>query len=257
MSGLPYEWQTVPSRQSSTFGPGAGMSRHVGTVFLIIGTLITGGARSAVADHGGRDRAGAREALRAYAGAYVHSATHTTVLSKRATFGLSANNNPTVQDVWNSTPAWGFPYGSSAVAPTPAAATLIDGTLGQQVAGLTAYTMWNDRVYGEFGAYRSAPLGIQRPLDSTATGVIKGAAPYWRVAFPNVWGQNYLSVGTYGIAARVFPAGVAGPTNRFTDVALDIAYMRSVGSNSFTLDGTWIHEKKTWTAGGAANPTHT
>src|SRR5438874_6531369 len=34
--------------------------------------------------------------------------------------------------------------------------SLIDGTLGQQVAGLTAYTMWNDRVYGEFGAYRYA-----------------------------------------------------------------------------------------------------
>src|SRR5438552_8012363 len=100
-------------------------------------------------------------------------ATHTNILSKRATLGLSLNNNPTVQDVWNSTPAWGFPSGSSAVAPTPGAATLIDGTLGQQVAGLTAYTMWNDRVYGEFGAYRSAPLGIQRPLDSTATGVIK------------------------------------------------------------------------------------
>src|SRR5579862_7138469 len=26
------------------------------------------------------------------------------------TYGLSLNNNPTVQDLWNSTPAWGFPY---------------------------------------------------------------------------------------------------------------------------------------------------
>src|SRR5205823_1888923 len=82
-------------------------------------------------------------------------ATHGTLLSKRATFGLSVNNNPTVQDIWNSTPAWGFPYGSSAVAPAPGAATLIDGTLGQQVAGLTAYTMWNDRVYGDFRADQS------------------------------------------------------------------------------------------------------
>jgi len=113
-------------------------------------------------------------------------ATHATLLSKRTALGLSVNNNPTVQDIWNSTPAWSFPYGSSAAAPTPAAATLVDGTLAQQVAGLTAYAMWNDRVYGEVGAYRSAPLGVQRPLDATATGVIQGAAPYWRVAFPNV-----------------------------------------------------------------------
>src|SRR3989449_3558174 len=146
-------------------------------------------------------------------------ATHGTVLSKRATFGLSVNNNPTVQDVWNSTPAWGFPYGSSAVAPAPGAATLIDGTLGQQVAGLTAYTMWNDRVYGEFGAYRSAPLGIQRPLDSMATGVISGAAPYWRGAVPHVLGPNYLSLGTYGVAAGVLPAGVSRPTKPVTHLA--------------------------------------
>jgi len=126
----------------------------------------------------------------------------------------------------------------------------VDGTLAQQAAGLTAYTMWNDRVYGEVGVYRSAPLGVPRPLDSTATGVISGAAPYWRVALPNVWGQNYLSIGTYGMAASVYPTGVAGATNRFTDVAVDVAYMRSFGSNSFTLDGTWIHEKQTWTAGG-------
>ena len=25
-------------------------------------------------------------------------------------YGVAVNNNPTVQDVWNTTPAWGFPY---------------------------------------------------------------------------------------------------------------------------------------------------
>src|ERR1700694_125133 len=184
-------------------------------------------------------------------------ATHADILSKHTTLGVSLNNNPTVQDIWNSTPAWGFPYGSSTVAPAPAAATLVDGTLAQQVAGLTGYAMWNDRVYGEAGLYRAAPIGAKRPLDPTAVNVISGTVPYWRLAFPNTWGQNYLSVGTYGMAARVYPTGVAGPTNRFTDVAVDLAYMHSFGSNSFTLDGTWIHEKQSWTAGGAANPTNT
>src|SRR2546423_2017653 len=99
-------------------------------------------------------------------------AAHTTVLSKRATLGLSANNNPTVQDVWNSTPAWGFPYGSSAVAPAPGAATLINGTLGQPVAGPSAYPMGRELVYGEVGAFRQAHPGIQRPLRSHATEVI-------------------------------------------------------------------------------------
>jgi hypothetical protein len=33
--------------------------------------------------------------------------------------GLNMNNNPTVQDASNSTPAWGYPYTSSPVAPAP------------------------------------------------------------------------------------------------------------------------------------------
>jgi hypothetical protein len=185
-------------------------------------------------------------------------ATHANILSKRTTLGLSLNNNPTVQDIWNSTPAWRFPYASSSVAPLPRAVTLVDGTLAQTVAGLTAYTMWNDRVYAEVGMYRSAPLGVHRPFDSTVTGVIDGAAPYWRLAFPNAWGNDYLSIGTYGMAASIYPAGVVGPTNRFTDVALDLAFMHSLGSNSFTLDGSWIHEQQAWRVpGGAANPTNT
>ena len=122
-------------------------------------------------------------------------ATHLSLLGQHSTFGISLNNNPTVQDVWNSTPAWGFPYGSSAAAPTPATATMIDGTLGGQVAGLTAYTMWGTHLYLEGGAYRSAPLGTSRPLDSAATGVLAGAAPYWRVAIPNTIGGKYVSIG--------------------------------------------------------------
>src|ERR1039457_4156840 len=57
-------------------------------------------------------------------------------------YGATVNNNPTVQDVWNSTPADGFPYTTSPLASTPAAATLIDGGLAQQVAGLGGYLFW-------------------------------------------------------------------------------------------------------------------
>jgi len=32
-------------------------------------------------------------------------------------YGLDVNNGPTVQDVWNLTPAWGFPYVASTLAP--------------------------------------------------------------------------------------------------------------------------------------------
>src|SRR5260221_718520 len=44
--------------------------------------------------------------------------------------GVSVNNNPTVHDLWNSTPAWGFPFISSALAPSPAAGPIIGGLGG-------------------------------------------------------------------------------------------------------------------------------
>jgi hypothetical protein len=180
-------------------------------------------------------------------------ANHTSVFGQHTIYGVSLNNNPTVQDVWNSTPAWGFPYGSSSAAPTPATSAIIDGGLGGQVAGLTAYTLWNDAIYLEVGAYRAAPLGTTRPLDSTAVGAVAGFAPYWRLAFPHNWGSQYLSLGTYGMSVRMYPAGINGPTNRFTDIGVDLSYLMSLGHNSITTDATWIHESQRWDAGGSAN----
>ena len=66
-------------------------------------------------------------------------------------YGMTLNNNPTVSDVWNSTPAFGYPYASSSVSLTPMASTLIDGGLAQQVAGVTAYAFWQRSIYAEFG----------------------------------------------------------------------------------------------------------
>jgi len=179
------------------------------------------------------------------------------LFSKNAIVGVTLNNNPTVQDLWNTTPAWSFPWASSSVAPTPAASTLIDGTLAQQAAGLTVNTMWNKRVYGEVGVYRTVALGHGGPLDSTASGAIDGVAPYWRVALPFPHGNNYFMIGTYGMSAGIYPAGVTGTTNRFTDVAVDVMDQRKLGTRAIALHGTWIHETQHWDAGGSANATNT
>ena len=65
----------------------------------------------------------------------VRYANNITLCDNDLVFGATLNNNPTVEDVWNSTPAFSFPYATSNFAPTPAAATLIDNTLAAQVGG--------------------------------------------------------------------------------------------------------------------------
>ncbi len=186
-------------------------------------------------------------------------ANHTEVASHELLYGFTLNNNPTVQDVWNSTPAWGFPFLSSSVAPTPAAATLVDGGLGQQVAGLGAYGFWNNLLYAELSAYRSAQQGGAHPPDDTSEAITKGVTPYWRLALSHNWGTSALEVGTFGLSSHLYPTGVTGATDRFTDVALDAQYERRLGEGNLFAHATWIHESQVLDASsaGAKNTLHT
>jgi hypothetical protein len=181
-------------------------------------------------------------------------AKHASVANRDMLFGFTLHNNPTAQDVWNTAPAWSFPFMSSSVAPSPAASTLIDGALGQQVAGLGAYSLYNDLLYTEITAYRSAPQGAKEPLDATATNVTKGVIPYWRVALQHTWPSTYGMIGTYGFAARLYPQGVTGPTNDYTDAAIDAQIEHKAKIGMWIGRAAFIHERETLSAFVAAAP---
>jgi hypothetical protein len=191
----------------------------------------------------------------------VRFATHAKFLAKDMILGITLNNNPTVQDVWNTVPAWGYPFASSAVAPAPAAASLIDGALAQQVAGLGTYAYWNNMVYGELSVYRSAPQGAPNPADGSSELTTDGVAPYWRLALERRWGPQSVMVGTYGLQARLFPSGITGTTDDYTDIGVDGQYERRLGPGSLTARGTWIREDQnldaSFAAGAAANSSNT
>jgi hypothetical protein len=179
----------------------------------------------------------------------IRYARITTAGGTHLTFGFTLNNSPTVEDVWNSTPTWGFPYASSAVAPAPAASPLIDGGLDAQVGGLGAYAFWHNFVYGAFTVYRTTDDGITRPLGAgtTVDTETDGVMPYWRFALQYDWGSNSAEVGTYGLYARVHPDGMTGgSTDKFTDLALDAQYQYIASAHLFSIRGTWIHEKQDW-----------
>jgi hypothetical protein len=170
---------------------------------------------------------------------------------KHLTLGGTINNSPTVEDLWNSTPVWGFPFASSAVAPAPAAATLIDGTLGQQVGGIGAYALWGDFIYGAFSVYGSTNSGIPRPLGAGTTPdtITDGAVPYWRLSLFHQFGKHSFEIGTYGLKADVYPADTdTGPTDSFTDYAFDGQYQFISNPHQFTLRVTWIHENQDYNA---------
>lgn len=160
-------------------------------------------------------------------------------------WGIDANNNPTVQDVWNTIPAWSFPYISSALAPSPTAATFIEQVYAQQVAGLSAYGFLDDTFYFEFGGYRPLSTHTQLALgvDTSAESPISGVAPYWRVAAEKNIGNHSWEIGTFGLASRVRPLGLdAAGTDAFTDIGIDTQYQYLGDPHTVTLRAAWIHE---------------
>jgi hypothetical protein len=165
-------------------------------------------------------------------------------------FGVTLNNNPTVQDVWNTTPAWGYPFASSGTAPTPITSAKIDsggGGFGQTVGGLGVYAWLDDHLYVEITNYDASIPGGAHPLDSTQANVINGLAPYWRVAYEQRWDRNSLEVGTFGLDASAHPgAGTAlrGPTDKFKDAGADVQYQFIGEDHFFTFLGTYIHESQ-------------
>ncbi|MEO8168585.1 MAG: cytochrome C [bacterium] len=173
--------------------------------------------------------------------------------SENLLYGVTINNNPTVQDIWNSTPAWGFPYASSSVAASPMASTLIDGGLAQRVAGLGAYALFNNLLYCECSIYRSAQQGGAHPPDSTSVGIIKSLAPYWRLALQQQFNDQYLELGTFGMSTAMYPAGTSGLTDTYNDFGFDLNYEKPFGDNLLTLHTSVIHESRNLDATFNAN----
>lgn len=179
---------------------------------------------------------------------------------KPMVWGLDLNNAPSVQDVWNTTPIWGFPFSGSGLAPGPDAATLISDPLAGTVAGLGAYAQWNNTVYAEFNFYKTLSrdfleaVGV-RGIDQE----IKGVAPYWRLALEHQAGPHYIEVGTFGLYADTYPGRdhSAGMTDRFVDTGLDLQYEYTARASTFTTRAAYIHEDQKLRAstllGGADN----
>ncbi len=164
--------------------------------------------------------------------------------------GLDANNNPTVQDAWNTTPAWGFPFAGSEATPGPSLGQQIS-SVGGAVAGVSGYAYLDDMIYAEAGVYRSSA----GPDES-----IQGGAPYGRVAVDKEFGNHSVEIGSFGYSQRSYPAGTPaeGPRNWHNDVGADAQYQFVGEDHIVTTHATWIEERgrldASVLAGGVSEP---
>lgn len=189
-------------------------------------------------------------------------------------YGITANNNPTVQDVWNSTPAWSFPYAASTILGPQQPATIVEGAFAAHVGGVGAYTFIDDLLYLEVTGYKTLSFTQQNAVGTDpfgAPGLLEGVAPYWRAALEPHWGRNSLMIGTFGMYSDVHPwvdtsftsssTDVFPMSDKFTDIGFDSQYQYQGDDYWFTLRGSYIREFQRLDASFAnaasSNPTNT
>ena len=163
--------------------------------------------------------------------------------------GVSLNNSPSVQDVWNTLPAWSYPYTGSALAPGPSSSPLMSGALAQSTVGATAYVWVNSTYYVEAGGYGSpgATALTRLGADPTSPGSIHGLAPYGRVAIQKALAGGVFEAGAFGMRTEIYPGldHTTGFTDRYTDLGLDASFQKTLAnSDVITLNARYLHERQ-------------
>jgi hypothetical protein len=191
----------------------------------------------------------------------LRATDHETIAGSDVLLGLSLNNAPGTQDSWNTLPAWGFPYTTSDLSPSPATGTIMDGALAQAVLGISAYAYIDSSIYTEFGLYWTPDRNFLSAMgvNTGDSGILRGAAPYARIAYQNDYGDQNFEIGAFGLFPNLYPGGdkSTGTTDRYSDLGLDGSYQfTGDGSNIYTLNTRYTHESQNLAAsfllGGAA-----
>jgi len=169
-------------------------------------------------------------------------------------WGVAVTNNPTLTDVFNTAPAWQYPYMAPDLAPSAPAAPILFGGLGGQVIGASAYAQIDGAWYVEAGGFRTLSPAFLSHVNADFDGRLSKLAPYARIAYTwNIWGGN-LEVGGFALTAHRQLAGedeagnvisLGGPADRFSDLGVDASYQNfGDGTHTWTVNALYVDERQ-------------
>ena len=178
-----------------------------------------------------------------------------TLGGQSAIYGFYLNNNPTMQDPWNSTPAWGFPFTGSRLAPDPGCGHLDRrrcfpaGRRRRRLCHAGRQLLFRFGGYRTLGAHTQNNLGV----DPSGETQITGLAPYWRVALEKLVGPGTWEIGTFGMAACTYPGrDPSAGKDRIVDIGIDTQYQESGGLHDVTVRiSAGSTSTRTWNASQA------
>ena len=158
--------------------------------------------------------------------------------------GLSFNNGPTVQDPYNTTYAWGYPFISSSLSPTPAAGPIIGSLIGNTL-GVTLNGWYDNALYFDVGAYGTMSTPLAKMLGQYGgPGASTAPMPYARIAYEWDWNAQAAEIGALLFHAALQPGGTPGfGSDEYTDMAIDGTYQFiGDGTHTVSVGGIYTHE---------------
>ncbi len=178
-------------------------------------------------------------------------------------WGVSLNNNPTLTDVFNTVPAWVYPYqfSASGSGTAPPVQTAIEAYGGGTARGINAYTYLNKSYYAELGSY-SAASGLSKFLTYTSdassnnngSSPLVGNNPYYRFAYTTEWGPSNIMVGAFGMNSNIGSGAGDGLSTIFRDRGFDAQYQYISDPHVVSTQLRYIKEKISDTTGTYAGP---
>ncbi|GLR68465.1 hypothetical protein GCM10010909_31460 [Acidocella aquatica] len=191
----------------------------------------------------------------------IRLAQMTTLANKRLVYGFTFNNAPGLTDLWNTLPAWGYPFIPAGLGVGQTAGLQTTG-LAQAVAGVGGYAALNvtpsDLLYAEADLYKALPNHAAFTLGVGPEAPIPGPIPYWRLALQHSSWKQSIELGTSGLIDHPYPSGFThGPTDTLADVGVDAQYQYITVKHAFSVQAAYFHEFQHWAAsypqGGTAN----
>ncbi|HET9114424.1 MAG TPA: cytochrome C [Burkholderiales bacterium] len=171
-------------------------------------------------------------------------------------YGFDVNNNPGVEDVWNSTPAWGYNVVPISTGFGPASLPIIDQGLAQQAIGTGAYLYWNKTVYAEISGYRTGDGVYSFMTQGNGQQInIKGENPYLRLALTHDWGAQNIMLGYSYFDVDEYVPGMQNLTNHYRDNTIDFQYQYLLDPHTFTVEMTRTNETVNYGDAGAVPDT--
>lgn len=167
--------------------------------------------------------------------------------------GVSINNNPGLQDPFNSLPAWAYPFISSPIAPGPSAATVLDEAWAQKATGVVAYGQLDNFWYGELGTYRMQNVSTQKffgiGVNDRDAGALRSPV-YARLALRPAWKGGSFNAGVVMFKTGYQADRSLPDTTRYTDVGVDASWRQVFGDMAqATAVASVIHESSSGTPG--------